>query len=599
MMAFDSVLPGGRRFLGTGLILLAAAVAIAPQLLHGNSCGHDFDFHLVSWLDALHTWRQGIFYPHWTPSPNFGAGEPRFLFYPPLSWMLGAAMGAILPWVDVPIALTFLILAATGLATRSLARLILEDGPATLAGSAAVFSGYALFTAYERSAFAEMTGGFWIPLILLLVLRDPRPAAATTKAPSLWRRSFDGSAMPLALLIAGAWISNAPLGVMASYLLAAVAAVVAILSRSWAPLLRAAVGELLGMGLAAFYLVPAAWEQRWVDIRQATDDPGLLIENSWLFARHADPLLKLHDDELFKVSIIAVSMIALSLLALLVIWRRGKLPPRRIWVPLALIPAAILFLQFPASLPVWDAFPKLRFLQFPWRWLVALEAPMGIFMATALSTTARRNKFAVIAAFSVAFVAAAIAARIFYFQKCYPEDAVPAMLGVYTSGSGFEGTDEYAPPGADDTLVATGMPGACLVKDPTTLLGAGDPDSNPQWSPGQGTCDAIFPLQHVSRKPDAEHLRVEAAIPHAGYLILRLRMYPAWNVRLNGRRVAAMPQRQDGMIAVPVSGGPADLTIDWTTTRDVLAGRWISMAALILVIGLGVSERRPARPRLS
>ncbi|MGB7549485.1 MAG: hypothetical protein WBM14_17245, partial [Terracidiphilus sp.] len=96
------------RFAGPALILLAAAVAVAPQLVRGNSCGHDFDFHLVSWLDALHGWSQGIVYPHWAPSANFGAGEPRFIFYPPISWMLGAAMGLVLPWRLVPLALTFL-----------------------------------------------------------------------------------------------------------------------------------------------------------------------------------------------------------------------------------------------------------------------------------------------------------------------------------------------------------------------------------------------------------------------------------------------------------------------------------------------------------
>ena len=56
-----------------------------------------------------------------------------------------------------------------------LARQALSDGPATLAGCAALFSGYSMFTAYERSAFGELAGGFWIPLLLLLVFRDRNP----------------------------------------------------------------------------------------------------------------------------------------------------------------------------------------------------------------------------------------------------------------------------------------------------------------------------------------------------------------------------------------------------------------------------------------
>ena len=247
-----------QRWAGPAVILLAAAIAVTPQLVKGNSCGHDFDFHLVSWFDANASWHNLQFYPHWTPSANYGAGEPRFVFYPPLTWMLGAALSLAMPWTLVPIALTFLLLAGTGLATRALAREVLTRdvfgaGAPTLAGCAAMFSGYALFTAYERTAFGELAGGL------------SGPAA-------------------IALVIAGAWLSNAPVGVMASYMLAAVAAVLAVRQRSWAPLLRALVGVALGLGLAAIYLVPAAWEQKWVDIAEATNDPGLKIENlrAWI-----------------------------------------------------------------------------------------------------------------------------------------------------------------------------------------------------------------------------------------------------------------------------------------------------------------------------
>ena len=587
------------RFAGPLVVLLAALLATAALLIRATSCGHDFDFHLISWIDCLHSWRQGILYPHWSPSPNYGAGEPRFVFYPPLTWMLGAAMGAILPWSAVPLAMTILLLAATGLATRALARQVLSDGPATLAGCAAIFSGYALFTAYERTAFAELAGGFWIPLMLLLILRE-RPAgpAATGNVP-FWRLALDGSSFWLVLVVAGAWLSNAPVGVMASYLVAAFALAVAVLSKSWVPVLRATIGTTLGLGLCAFYLVPAAWQQRWVSIRQATEDPGDLIENNWLFARHSDAQFHAHDVELAKVSLIAVSMIALALAAGVLVCRlrRGLPGPRRWWIPLALIPVAILFLQLPVSLPVWNALPKLRYLQFPWRWLVALEAPMGIFFAAAVWQSTRWRRVAVVAVCAAVFMGASVFAGLVFFQACDVDDSVAGMLETYGTGVGFQGNDEYAPAGTDNSLAATGLPAACLVRDPATVLGQGDPDIAPLWTPEQGSCDATYSFAPVA-KAASEHWRIHADVAHAGYLVLRLRTYPAWNVRVNGRP-AALPTRDDGLMAVPVPEGPVDVTADWTTTRDVVLGRYISLIALAIITALGVLLRGLTRPQLS
>jgi hypothetical protein len=584
---------------GPAIILLCAALATAPQVGRGVSCGHDFDFHLVSWLDALHSWRVGILYPHWTPSPNYGAGEPRFMFYPPLTWMLGAFLGLLLPWRAVPQAMTFILLAATGFGTRTLARQKLNAGIATLAGCAAIFSGYALFTAYERSAYAELTGGFWTPILLLLILRNPDGGDRATKV-QLLRRVLDGSTLPLTLVVAGAWLSNAPLGVMLTYLLAAVALSVALLAKSWEPVLRAAVAIALGLGLSAFFVVPAAWEQRWVAIRQAVDDPGLRIENSWLFARHPDPALELHDIELIRVSIIAVTMVALALICLAVSRRRRTLSAERAWwVPLGLIPVVVLFLQLPLSDPVWNALPELRFLQFPWRWLVVLEAPMAIFFAAAVWAESRWKRAAVSVVCGVAFLTAVGVADISFFQGCDSEDAVGGMLDDYNAGTGFEGTDEYAPVGADNSLVATNLPFACLVLDPHIVLGKGDPPSTPDWAADQGTCDATYPRIEEDRRASPEHMRLAAVTPHSGSLVLRLRKYPAWRVSVNGNATNPVTERQDGLIAVPVPKGYVDLALDWTTTTDVLIGRLISGLALVLVAGLWLVEYRRFRPRLS
>ncbi len=591
-----------RRYGGLGLILLSAALATLPQMLRGASCGHDFDFHLVSWLDALNSWRHGAFYPRWIPSPNFGAGEPRFIFYPPLTWITGALLGVFLPWKAVPVVFVFLLLAGTGMATRALALQAFNDGVATLAGCTAIFSGYVLFSAYERSAFAEMTGGFWIPMMLMLILRRDSwsPTLATkTKASRRWgTQALDRSALLLALVVAGAWLSNAPLGVMLSYMIAGVAVVVALLAKSWIPILRASAGAALGLGLAAFFLVPAAWEQRWVAIRQAVDDPGLLIENSWLFARHPDPRLELHDIELIRASAIAVTMVAVALAGVAVSWWRRTLPSdRRWWIPLALIPAAVLFLQFPVSDFLWNALPKMRFLQFPWRWLVVVEAPMAMFFASAMWAGRRAWRVLACVACAAAFLAASAFAGASLFQGCDEDDAVSGTLRDFQAGVGFAGTDEYAPPGADNSLVSTSLPFACLVTDPAVTLGKGDAGMTPDWSADQNSCDATYSENAPGHDP--EHLRMQADTPHAGYLVLRLRTYPVWRVQINGQPVSAMPRREDGLMAVPVPRGRVELSADWTTTSDVLAGRTISLAALALITLVWLMERRRARGQLS
>jgi hypothetical protein len=604
-----------QRFAGPALILFAAFVAIVPQLIRGNSCGHDFNVHLVSWLDCLNAWRHGILYPHWASSPNYGAGEPRFVYYPPLTWMLGAALGAILPWNLAPIALTFLILSATGLATRALALEGLDDLPATLGGCVSIFSGFTLFTAYERCAFPEFAGGFWLPLIILFVLRDHSRSAP------FFRRAFDGSTVPLALALAGAWLSNLPLGVIAGYLLVGLALLWAIVIKSWAPLLRAAVSTILGLGLAAIYWLPATFERHWVDISQATDDPGYNFENNWAFDRHANPILALHDVILRQVSWIAVSMIAVALVAVLICWRRRTLPAppngssRLWWIPLAAIPAAVLFLLFPISRIVWHTLPEMAFLQYPWRWLEAVEAPMAVFFAAAIWPTSHdarraqissrsqipgRSEIAVLAACAALFLAATIYAANSFFQVCYPEDTVASSLAAYHAGSGFEGMYEYESSGADITTIATGLPDACLVGDPEVVFGKpapDDPDANPAWSPDQKSCLATFTWDDGAQV-NPEHRILRAVMPRSGFLVFRLESSPVWSIRVLGRNTTWIG-RPDALMVIPVPQGPVIVTFDWETGADSRAGCILTVLSGLLLFALSRYERRLARSRLT
>ncbi len=283
-------------------------------------------------------------------------------------------------------------------------------------------------------------------------------------------------------------------------------------------------------------------------------------------------------------------------MCLAVYWRRGLLRNARSWwLPLALIPFAVLFLLLPVSDFAWNLLPKLRYLQFPWRWLAVLEAPMGIFFAAVVWTNRPRLRTAVIATCALLFLASTIVAGRVYFQFCDDQDAVWAMLDAYHQGEGFEGAYEYEPPYADNSVLPQDLPESCLTSSATTKLGKLNEFRVYDWAADQHTCDAAFDPAPGST---FQHLRIDANAPHAGFVVLHLRSYPAWAVRVNGQLLHDLPEREDGLIAVPVPQGPARITADWTTTPDVWAGRCLSTLALALLTGLYWVERRLAQPRV-
>ncbi len=280
-------------------IVGTAFVSIAVLVFRGNSCGDDFDFHLLSWMETARSWQSGIWYPHWIHLANYGAGEPRLVFYPPASWMLGGLLGRLSSWNAAPILFVLVALVASGWSMYRLAQQWVGRGAATVAACLYTANPYALFVIYQRSALAELLAGVWIPLIVLYALKRDSPVAA------------------LALAVAAVWLTDAPVAVIASYLLALLAVGMTLIERKAWPALRAADGMALGLGLAAFYIVPALYEQRWVEIQRSMA-PGMRVADSFLFMRTGDSY---HDHVLRIASWIVCLEIAAAAIAAWQGWR--------------------------------------------------------------------------------------------------------------------------------------------------------------------------------------------------------------------------------------------------------------------------------------
>jgi hypothetical protein len=517
-------------------IAAAAFAAEIPFFFQGMPSGHDVEFHLYSWLEVLAQWKQGIIYPRWAVMAHFAYGEPRFIFYPPASWTLGAALTAIFPWTLVGAIYIWLVLVAAGVSMFLLARRWLNRGDATFAAMLYAVNPYHLVIIYWRSAFAELLASFLLPLLLLLLLRADE------------NENDRRVTIFLALLLACAWLTNAPAAVMIHYSLALLLVVVAWQKRSSHVLLVGFTAIVLGAALAAFYLLPAVYEQKWVNIAEAVSAGSRPLDN-FLFVHTAEA-----DHDAFNriISWIALAEILLTIGAS---WaaRNWRTRNHELWSVLVIWSAACAALMLSFTNPLWNILPELRFMQFPWRWALCLGVPFTLLIAAGVGRWTAR----------VAIYLAMLAVLAFgwhHYRAPWWDNAASLreLQNTMASGAGYEGSDEYTPASADASLL----------------------DKNARRITVQGPGHAAILVAQWS--PKLKAFTADMSAPDD--LVLRLFNYPAWRVEVNGRQVQADTREDTGQMLLPVGAGLNRIQITFVRTWDRTAGAWISLLAWILAL---------------
>jgi hypothetical protein len=372
-------------------------------------------------------------------------------------------------------------------------------------------------------------------------------------------------------------------------------------------------GTILGLGLAAFYILPAAYERRYVQIAMAII-PNMRVQDNFLFHRTGDPP---HDQVLHTASVIAVILIIFTVTTLLFLratkpgapyldsemwasrkpgsptsafarWggearpshpsreispvtrssqhERAKLTPAYLLPSLTILTFAITLLLTPLTTILWTHAPELAFLQFPWRLTAILAAILAFAIALALSSL--HLKPTTTSALTLLLAAAlTYPAYHLFHQACAEEETVPARLALFQSNQGAEPTDEYTPINADNDSLAPNNPPYWLSSDP----------------------NAKAPSNTVPG-PAPTHLTVQAPKPED--IILNLRDYPTWRITLNGALITNHLQRDDGLIALPIPTGPSTIDITDTRTLDETLGDILSLTSVALLLFLLLRTRR-------
>ena len=541
---------GFRAWLAAGGVSLATAVAIlAPFFWLGIASGHDVQFHIQSWIDAAGQWKEGILFPRWTEWANYGFGEPRFLFYPPLSWMLGAALGTLLPWTWIPTVFILVVQTFAGISAFALVRRFASSCWAALLGVVAYAANpYALLVIYTRSDYAELLATSFYPLLLLAALR----LCGFLKSEAPQRKTF----VQFSLLFAMIWLSNAPAGVLASYSLALLLFWAAVTQRTFRPALLGGGGLALGFGLAAFYLIPAAYEQRWVNIAGALAE-GLAPADNFLFAVTADAE---HDAFNRIASYVAVLVMAITFTTAVLLWRKNRgsedeEPPRRTFLAALVLAAAAGLMMVRVTTLLWNYLPKLRFVQFPWRWMAVLAVVFALFVTWSVS-----RRLLVLSWIALALVLTLTGAYLVGHTWWDSED-VNSVNEAVDSRAGFEGTDEYDPLGDDHTDIPKDQPEAKLISEMEI-----DPTPKSKL--------------HVIRWT-AEDRVVVAETRGPAVVRLRLLHYPAWTITVNGNPVKTRRTVSYNAILVPVSAGESRIEARFTLTPDRAIGTCVSAVSFL------------------
>lgn len=581
---------------GNHLLLVVIVGILAAWRLQGPGlvASADGELHLYRVLALDRALQQGILFPRVLPDLLFGYGYPLFNFYPPaatylveLLHLLGLGLLAALRtaygacFVLAGLAMYAFARSAFAAAARSrgrhpspLANSDRQRAAALVAASAFVLTPYFLINVYTRGALAEALAMALFPAALLAVQRVvDRPGNGTLALAAL---------LTALLVLTHSALAVFFLPVMVSYgLLVARFSPQPNSRHAWARLLGSLLALLiLGLGLSAFFWLPAALERGYVSVqnletgfydvhRNFVNLPALVSRE--VFYPTTDPLP--------IPPRLGWLQALLGGLALPLLRHRRPLPRSFLafWVAIAV---AGLFLITPASALLWERTPLIAGLSFPWRLLG------GVSLATAflagLLVLSLPPRFALPGALALIAASAIVALPGLtpHVRDLTEQDVTLDRYWRFefeTSMVGTTSANEYLP-------LALRAGSYVLPRVPEEAY-------RPQASAPALTSDVRL-LEFR-----AQQLRLHVAGNDPASIAAHAVYFPGWHATVDGTPVSTYPSTPLGLVTVDVPPGEHDLALYYGQSDVAAAAGLISLASLLAVVTMLFTPLRATRHR--
>ena len=361
-------------FKGISAILLVAFFGVLAMLavfVWGFPVGADLDNHFRFALPLYDEIAQGNYFPGWLAESNNGFGDPRFRFYPPILYYLLCFFKFLVGdwfWASVLVFTLFSIIGALGIYFWT--RRNFTNKTAIIAALLFAFVPYHLTQFYQASLLAEFAATALFPFAFLFVEK-----LMTERRENL-RQSFSDIAA-LAAVYSLIITIHLPSTVLISFTLG----IYALLLTDWKTnkrgLILCAAAILLGLLSSSWFWVKMISELGLIQAGEKVGSPYYDYRNNFVFSPFAPANLNT-----FYGSLVAALTLGIFLPSI-IIWRKiigrhedflknfaadKKIISRRL---LAILMIAFLsfFMTTDLSRPIWAIVPKLKDIQFPFRWL--------------------------------------------------------------------------------------------------------------------------------------------------------------------------------------------------------------------------------------
>ncbi len=524
-------------------LAVAAALLLAPSLILGTLPSQSAPQTLAWAAQFADQFRTGILYPRWMPDSFDGLGGPAFYFYPPLAfWLDGVVSLVTLNLLSVSHRLTLdglLLLWASGLAMH--AWLTAETGRARVAlwGALAYMAApyHLLVDHYIRGAFAEGAAYVFLPLVMLGIrqMTDRRHYA-----PLLLALSYGGllmSHLPTALLVSTT--------VLPAYAI--------FRTRDVAQLLRVAASGVLGIGLAAIYLWPAATLQGWISA-DLLWTRFYRVDNWFLVAPGRWP------ETVIMQIVASITAAALILAAGLCVFARRR-SEALFWAAASVVCIALLA----GVVPWFWQLPELAKVQFPWRLLMAVEFALITALCLAPLAPLSRGKVYLGAAAIVALAPGVILA--------IGAGAAAVSLALSHVEVRAQDVKEYEPRGFP---IAPSLTYSELGLEPVK-------DMPPvSCAPAAALCRAT-----PGRFGDMQ-IEIESQAPTR--VTARRFYFPAW--QLDSGRMAVEPTEKYRLVSFAAPAGRTTVGLRRAALPEEKWGWALSGASLLLLLAMGAFTAR-------